>query len=181
MKFTVFKKNDLPQWLKIIHPICPFLATVMQSQYSHVAIQLCLKQFQIPLISVTDDYQSCVDFVLSANVAQLKQLPQVESTLRKELKVLRIDASDLYVLQKTGTVNVFSSMILTIITTLGFFLVLGFMLFYDIPQTGRDALLIMLGALSSGWNSILSYYFGSSSGQDQMITHTGSANVDSPD
>jgi len=131
-------------------------------------------------VSVVDDYQTIANFILAANLNQLKRLSVLEQQLKKELKELHVEDSDLDIQSKHQSINIMSTMILTLITTLGFFLVLLFMLFFDIPTTGRDALLIMLGALSSGWNSILSYYFGSSSGQDQMIKQS-SSQVDSPE
>jgi hypothetical protein len=46
----------------------------------------------------------------------------------------------------------------------GFFVILALLIFVTIPTTAKDALLIMLGTLSSGIMSVLQYYFGSSSG-----------------
>jgi hypothetical protein len=46
----------------------------------------------------------------------------------------------------------------------GFFLVLAWLLAYGMPAQGGEALLVLLGALSSGVAAVLSYYFGLSSG-----------------
>ena len=48
--------------------------------------------------------------------------------------------------------------------TAGFFLVLAWLLSEGMPPQGGEALLVLLGALSTGVASVLSYYFGSSSG-----------------
>lgn len=45
-----------------------------------------------------------------------------------------------------------------------FALVLGFMLFADIPSGSRDLINIMLGMLGTSFVSIISYYFGSTAG-----------------
>ena len=57
--------------------------------------------------------------------------------------------------------------------TLGFFGVLGYMMIYTIPETGHDALLIMLGALGGAWASVVAYYFGSSAGSERKTELLG--------
>lgn len=56
---------------------------------------------------------------------------------------------------------------LAVLTTLGLFSAIAFMLVYPIPTTGHDALLILVGALSGGWATVLGYYFTSSPGTDR--------------
>ncbi len=51
--------------------------------------------------------------------------------------------------------------------TIGFFAVIGFMLFATVPTEGRDILNIMLGTLGTAWTGVVSYYYGSTSGSAQ--------------
>lgn len=54
--------------------------------------------------------------------------------------------------------------ILAAIITLGFLGVLFYMVRYGLPEQNRDSLLMMLGALGSGWTMVLGYYYGTSAG-----------------
>lgn len=54
--------------------------------------------------------------------------------------------------------------VLAAIITIGFLGVLCYMIAYGLPEQNRDSLLMMLGALSSGWGMMLAYYYGTSAG-----------------
>jgi hypothetical protein len=61
--------------------------------------------------------------------------------------------------------------ILAATITLGFFAVLGGVLTHGTPANGGDAVMIILGSLTSGWVAVVSYYFGSSAGSAAKTDH----------
>jgi hypothetical protein len=54
--------------------------------------------------------------------------------------------------------------VLTVLTTIGFFAVLAWLITHGLPESGRDVILVMIGTLGTGWTACLGYYVGSSSG-----------------
>ncbi len=62
------------------------------------------------------------------------------------------------------SVRDFTPRALAIGVTAGFFGILFYMAGWSIPPSSKDLLNIMLGSLGAAWVSIVSYYFGSSSG-----------------
>ena len=60
--------------------------------------------------------------------------------------------------------------------TVGYFLVLWYILSNGLPTSGGEALLVMLGALGGAWGSVVAYYFGSSSGSAAKTDLLGKRN-----
>lgn len=57
--------------------------------------------------------------------------------------------------------------VLTMLITVGFFGILGFMLSNTVPKDNQAILYVMLGSLGTGWSAALSYWLGSSYGSYQ--------------
>lgn len=92
-------------------------------------------------------------------MAQIKELNRTVEELE------RIAAQDRDSARKREiAVKDYTPMILAYIVSIGFFGVLSFMLTKSIPDTGKEALLIMLGSLGAAWTGVIAYYFGSSAG-----------------
>lgn len=54
--------------------------------------------------------------------------------------------------------------VLALVMMVGFFGVIGLLVFVEIPQQASTVLSMMLGSLTAGVSMVLSYYFGSSQG-----------------
>jgi hypothetical protein len=53
---------------------------------------------------------------------------------------------------------------IAVTTTLGFFMMVGDIIFHEVPAGSKEIAFTMLGAVAAKWGDIVGYYFGSSSG-----------------
>jgi hypothetical protein len=95
-------------------------------------------------------------------LAQQGELAELANAVER----LRVEAEDRANARarETATGDQATPRVLAGIMVSGFFLVLAWLLAEGMPPEGGEALLVLLGALSSGVAAVLSYYFGSSSG-----------------
>lgn len=54
--------------------------------------------------------------------------------------------------------------VLAVLVGLGFFAVLGAIIWRGLPEHGSEPLLVLLGALAGAFGTIVNFYFGSSAG-----------------
>jgi hypothetical protein len=154
-------------WLK---KIAPTAATLLGGPLAGLAVELLG-----PALGLKDaTVQSVKDSLTAGNLSgdQLAAIKQAELALVARCKELDIDLEKVHASDRDSArrremeVKDYVPGILAGIITVGFFGVLGFMLSNSLPETGRDALLVMLGALGGAWGSVVAYYFGSSSGSN---------------
>lgn len=90
------------------------------------------------------------------------QLKDAQSARDREVQVATSD--------KAPLINKIASPIIAAAVTAGFFGLLFYMLRFNVPPANKDVLNIMLGSLGTAWITIVSYYFGSSSGSAEKTT-----------
>jgi hypothetical protein len=101
-------------------------------------------------------------------LAQQGELAELANAVEK----LRVEAEDRANARarETATGDQATPRMLAGVMVAGFFLVLAWLLAFGMPAQGGEALLVLLGALSSGVAAVLSYYFGSSSSSNLKNT-----------
>jgi hypothetical protein len=57
--------------------------------------------------------------------------------------------------------------VLAILVTAGFFGIIIFILKFGLPESGKEAILLLVGSLGTAWTGVMAFYFGSSAGSKQ--------------
>lgn len=123
-----------------------------------------------------DPERAVEDAVLGQKPEVIAQLRQAEMDLQKHLADNGIDLERIAAEDRASArareiaLKDHTPAILAYGVTVGFFGTLAFLLWHGKPETGGDALLVMLGALGGAWAAIVSYYFGSSAGSKEKTT-----------
>ena len=114
----------------------------------------------------------------SATPEQLARLKEIDANFAVTMKKLDIDLAQIDATDRNSArqrevqLKDRTPMILAGVVCVGFFGTLIGLMLYGLPARGQDALLILLGALSSSFTAIIGYYYGSSSGsraKEQII------------
>lgn len=151
--------------LQVLRTVAPTVATAIGGPLGGIAATAVMSLFG------TTDQKSTEDALLAATPDQLVALKKVEDDFTVQMKQLGVQEEQLQFADiasaraREASVKDWTPAVLAYGVTLGFFGVLGWMLFKGVPRdSGGDVLLVMLGSLGTAWTGIVSYYFGSSTG-----------------
>lgn len=148
-------------WLK---QIAPTIATAMGGPFGTLAYGMVAKVMNI---SPEDAQKTIETGKLSAD--QIAQVKIAEIELQKQAQELGLNFEKLSVEDRKSARDMQAATrsivppALAAIVTVGFFGILGMMLFGKV-DSGNPAILMMLGSLGTAWTGIIAYYFGSSAG-----------------
>lgn len=151
--------------LQVLKTVAPTLATAVGGPFGALAATA----LSLALGTPAGDDKAAETALLSATPETLLALRKSEQDFAIRMRELGISEEQLVyqdianARSREVAVHDRTPAVLACSVTVGFFATLLFMLLHGKPDTGGDALLVMLGALGGAWASIIAYYFGSSS------------------
>jgi hypothetical protein len=151
---------------KIIATVAPTLGTALGGPLGGMAGAFIADALGVP----RGDDKAIEAAVTSGNPDILLKLKQADNDFKTRMRELDISEEKLAYDDTANArnreiqVKDHTNAVLAYIITIGFFGTLAFMLVHGKPETGGDALLVMLGALGSAWTAVMAYYYGSSAG-----------------
>lgn len=148
----------------VLATVAPLIGTALGGPFGGLAGSLLSKALG------TSDPKAMEAAITSTDPDILLKLKQADNDFQAQMKTLEIseekltfddraNARAMQVSTKDSTPRYLAYLI-----TIGFFGTLAYLIIYGKPQTGGDVMLVMVGSLGTAWASIVSYYFGSSTG-----------------
>lgn len=157
----------------LVAGVAPTIAGALAGPFgpiASIAVTALMKAVGLGAEATPEDLQSAL---MSGKPELLLQLRAAEQNFQIELKKADIDLERVYAADRDSArkreiaVKDRTPAILAAIVCVGFFGILGVMAFFVLPLENKDALLLMIGFLGGSFTSVVSYYFGSSPGQQQ--------------
>jgi hypothetical protein len=158
-------------WLK---QIAPTIATALGGPLAGMAVSAISKAIGVDESKVGD--------LISNNKLTADQIAQVklaEIELQKQAQDLGLNFEELAVDDRKSAREMqvatrsWVPPLLAASVTLGFFAILGGMMFGKMSVADNTALTMMLGSLGTAWTGIIAYYFGSSAGSQAKTEMLG--------
>lgn len=157
-------------WKAIVRTVAPALATALGTPLAGMATKVITDALLGEGVdSATDDMLA--NAVRTASPDQLIALKEADLQFRKDMARLEIDLEQIAAgdrasarQREIATGDQWTPRVLSGSVTVGFFGILFWILNNGVPETGGDALLVMLGSLGTAWIGCMTYYFGSTAG-----------------
>jgi len=157
----------LKQFGPLLGQLAPSIATALGGPLAGVAV----KTLSSALFGHEDGTEEQIsEAMASATPDQLAAIKKIDADFKVQMKSLDIDLERIAAGDRDSARQMqretkdWVPKLLAIVITVGFFGILVWMLVMGMPQTGTEALLMMLGALGTAWTGVVNFYYGSSAG-----------------
>jgi membrane-bound ClpP family serine protease len=151
----------------LLGQIAPSIATALGGPLAGVAI----KTLSSAIFGHEDaSHDQISEAMASATPDQLAAIKKIDADFKVQMKSLDIDLERISAGDRDSARQMqketrdWVPKFLAVVITIGFFGILVWMLVNGMPQTGTEALLMMLGALGTAWTGVVNFYYGSSAG-----------------
>ena len=151
----------------LLGQVAPTIATALGGPLAGMAVKTLSEAL---LGRVDGTAQDVSDALATASPEQLAQIKQIDADFKVRMKELDIDLERISVEDRDSARKMQAQTqdwiprVLALLITVGFFGILAYMLLNGMPQSGTEALLMMLGALGTAWTGVINFYYGSSAG-----------------
>jgi hypothetical protein len=157
-------------WKAVVGTVAPWLGTALGGPLGGMAVTAVADALGLST-KTEESIKQALSGVTPEQMLALKNADQAFQVKMQELgfqnekdmEALAVSDRD-SARKREATVGDNTVRVLAYLITLGFFGVLSILMFTTIHQEVKDVLFVMLGALGSGWQSCVSYYFGTSKG-----------------
>ncbi len=157
-------------WKAVVRTVAPALATALGTPLAGMATKVITDA--LLGVDVTDTSEDALAMaVQSATPDQLIALKQADLQFKKDMAALGVDLEKLANEDRANarqreiaTGDVWTPRILAYMLTTGFFLVLGAVMAWGVPESARDTVNLLLGSLGTVWLGAMAYYHGTTAG-----------------
>lgn len=162
--------------MNFLKKIAPFLSTGLSLAGPYGAIA---NKLLAPILGVKPDAQEdqYAEALAKATPDQIEAIKKAEQDFQLQMKQLDIQSVDdlekiaaddrASARQMQVTTKSWIPGTLAISIVIGFFVLLGGMMFGKLHPADNQALLLLLGSLTMGFGAVVNYYFGSSASSDE--------------
>lgn len=159
-------------WRETLGKLAPTAATLLGGPFAGLAIGAISNALGLNPTATTDPVLAIQNALIHGQLTgeQIVALKEAELDVQKHLADNGIKLEEIAAEDRNSARNREIQIrdntpkVLAYLLTLGFFGTLTFMMTGEIPATGHDVLLIMVGSLGTAWTGMIAYYFGSSAG-----------------
>lgn len=166
-------------WKSLVSAVAPVIGTAVGGPLGGMAVKAVGDA--LGLSEATEDtIAKALTGASAEQLAALKAADQAFAAKMKELDIdlAKIDANDRASARQMATIDHVTPRVLAVVIVSGFFGLLGYMLVYGLSRNvaGSEAFILLLGALSAAFGSVMQFYFGSSASsrvKDEALSKRG--------
>jgi len=154
----------------LIGSIAPTIATALGGPVAGMAVKAVSNALFGHENGTEDDIMTAL---ANPTGDQLAALKKIDADFKVQMKSLDIDLEQISEQDRDSARQMqiatrsWLPEVLAILVTAGFFGIIIFILKFGLPESGKEAILLLVGSLGTAWTGVMAFYFGSSAGSKQ--------------